>query len=113
MAMSLAVTATVAIGSMGLGEAASESCWTQFSVPECTTRAIPANAQNHFVHVSVGPFQTYSVNDTDMHVQVAHGTNGILGTERTITGLTNHYNAHIGNLLTSAITGSSVTITNT
>lgn len=113
LGISFAATAALAAGSLNLVGAASESCHTQFSVPVCTTDSIPANAQNHFVHVSVGPFQTWSVHDVGNGVQVGHGTNGILGTERTITGLFGRYNATISNILTSAITGSGVTITNT
>ena len=107
-----AVLALASLAGVGIAQAASKTCYTGFAPPDCTTGTIRANSSGHFVHVSVTSWQTWSVHDVDTHVRVAHGTNGVLGTERTITGLYGRYNASISNMVTSVVLGGHITISN-
>jgi hypothetical protein len=107
-----AVLAVASLAGAGIADAASKTCYTGFAPPDCTTGWIRANSSGHFVHVSVSSWQTWKVTDIDTHVRVAHGTNGILGSERTITGLYGRYNATISNMVTSVVVGGHITISN-
>jgi hypothetical protein len=107
----VAVLATL-LASTGLAQAASKTCTVGFAPPTCTTGWVRANASGHFVHVSVTSWQTWKVTDIDTHVRVAHGTNGVLGSSRTITGLYGRYNATISNQVTAVVLGGRITISN-
>jgi hypothetical protein len=101
------------LGTAGASQAASETCRVDLGLGACTTNWLRANATNHFVHVSVSSWQTFYLHDIDTHVIVYHGTNGIFGTEHTVTGLFGRYTGEINNLLTAALIGGHITITNT
>jgi hypothetical protein len=92
--------------------AASQSCNIDLALPDCRTSPVPANGQWHFVHIDVSSFLTYSVVDAGNGVRVAHGTTGVFGTSRTITGLYSRYYLHLMNGVTGAIIGGSGTINN-
>jgi len=100
------------LGFDSAAQAASKTCRTGLVPTFCTTGWIRANPRTHHVHVSVSSWQTWSVHDIDSRVRVGHGTNGIWGTEKTITGLYGRYNASISNQLSSSIVGGHITIRN-
>jgi hypothetical protein len=85
--------------------AASSQCAVGFNHPACRTKAIQANAANHFIHISVSPYMSYQVVDTANGVVVASGKAGFLGVRKTITGLYSRYHAAIRDNSRAAVAG--------
>ncbi len=78
----------------------------------CNTATINANARNHFIHVQASRFLTWQVKDVNSRVIVAHGTSGIRGTDKTITGLYGTYNGRASNVATSVLIGGRLELSN-
>ena len=100
------------LGRGGASHAASSTCTVGIAPAECTTDWVRANPTTHHIHIKVSPWQTYYLKDIDTHVVVAHGTNGMLGTERTVTGLYGRYTGTVNNALTALLIGGGITISN-
>jgi len=52
---------------------------------------MPANAANHFLHISMPGFSTAAIQDIGTHVYVFTDDAGLFGISRTITGLFGTY----------------------
>lgn len=63
----------------------------------CYTNSIPANKNNHFVHITLSPFVDYTVIDSKIDKVVYRGSSGFWGVKKTITGLYSDYKLHIMN----------------
>jgi hypothetical protein len=92
--------------------AASDDCGVGFAPASCRTKAIPANKENHFVHIMVSPYMKYRVVDSTNGDVVARGTAGFFGVRKTITGLYAKYYAAIDVTPQVPVIGGNISIRN-